>query len=255
MTLRAMRCYTPRPMRRTAIVGCLAGVLIAGRIVAEEATPSAPPAVAITQTTTINGTAPELEGRWLVLPAVGVSQGAKRLVPSVWEVTRVDGKMEIHERLVIFPPAQAEALRHGNDEMAGVWEPTKEDLAAINAAWDTLTPEPRGVVEMVHQVTGKDAFDDDLKKDDLSKDALWVVRQKYSFESGGNRPITQANLIAPVKREGDVWVGNYLGLTLAAAPFPIPIKFEGTVRLIPLQRTVPSAWQRISDLFAGCNRR
>jgi hypothetical protein len=222
---------------------------------AADAPADAPANAEAPQTTTVAGTPPDLEGRWLVLPAVGVAQGAKRLVPSVWEVTRIDGKFELRERLIILPPAQTEALRVANDERGGVWDPTAGDLAAIAAGWDGLVPEGRGVAEMVHQVTGRDGFDDDLKKEALSKDALWVVRQRYAFQPGNNRPITQVNLLAPLTREGQVYSGNYFSVAVAAAPFPVPIKFEGTFRLFPLPRESPSMWQRVGDLFAGCNRR
>lgn len=211
------------------------------------------PANRLEQTTTVTGAAPALLGRWLVLPKVGVAGGYQRLLPSLWDVRPKDGQIEITERLIVLPAAQNAAVQRANDELRGAWDPTPADLDAIRAAWDVLLPEERGIVAMTHQVTGRDAYDDDFHNDPIAKDSLWAVRQSYNFEPGGNRPITQANLIAPLKVENGVYSGNYLAVTIAAAPFPFPIKFEGTFRLIPLPEAAPSFMQRLGDVFAGCH--
>jgi hypothetical protein len=94
-----------------------------------------------------------------------------------------------------------------------------------------------------------------LKKDALTKDALWVLRQSYTFIPGGSRPVNQGNLIAPLRVENGTYSGNYLAVAVAAAPFPVPIKFEGTFRLIPIGRTGRSWWAWLGDFFAGCHGR
>jgi hypothetical protein len=214
-------------------------------------TPTTVPRRPIAHTTTVEGTPPDLEGRWLLLASVGLGQSAKRILPSVFDVRRNDGQLEIRERHVVLPPAQNEALRRGNEELGGVWAPSDADLTAIDAAWDRLEPEDRGIAEMTYQLTGRDAYDDDLKNDGLTKDSLWTLRQSYVFVPGGSRPINQANLIAPLTFEDGIYAGNYVAVAVAAAPFPVPIKFEGTFRLIPVGRP-RSPWQRIGDFFAGC---
>jgi hypothetical protein len=244
-------------MRGSAIALTLVAALSgAAHVHGEDAAPTSTtvPAAAPTHTTTVEGTAPKLEGRWLLLANVGLAQGAKRIIPSVFDVRRRDGNLELRERHIVLPPAQNEALRRGNEELGGVWAPNDADMAAIDAAWETLQPEERGVGQFTYQLTGRDAFDDDLKKEPTTKDALWVLRQSYIFLPGGSRPVNQANLIAPLKLEDGVYSGNYLAVAVAAAPFPVPIKFEGTFRLIPVGRA-PSFWTRLGDFFAGCNRR
>jgi hypothetical protein len=155
----------------------------------------------------------------------------------------------------VLPAAQKEALRRANEELGGVWTPTAADLDAIDRAWGTLEAEDRGIATIEYQLTGRDAFDDDLKNDATTKDAPWVLRQSYIFLPGGNRPTNQANLVAPAKVEDGVWSGNYLAVAVAAAPFPVPIKFEGTFRLIPVGRQPRSWWSRVGDFFAGCGGR
>jgi len=221
---------------------------------------AAPPTTTTTrpplqQTTTVDGTAPAIQGRWLVLASVGIGQSAKRVVPSVLDISTKDGKLEVRERHVVLPPVQDAAIKRGNDELGGVWSPGPADVAAIAAAWDTLEPEDRGITTMTHQVTGRDAFDADLKNEAISKDALWVLRQSYVFLPGGSRPVNQANLLAPLKLENGVYSGNYIAVAVAAAPFPVPIKFDGSFQMIPIEQVSPSLWTRLGDFFAGCNRR
>jgi hypothetical protein len=94
-----------------------------------------------------------------------------------------------------------------------------------------------------------------LKNEPLTKDALWVLRQQYIFLPGGSRPVNQANLIAPTKLEHGAYSGGFIAVAVAAAPFPIPIKFDGTFKLISLGRAPSSLWARLGDFFAGCNAR
>jgi hypothetical protein len=246
-------------MRAAFAVGLGIALAVAVGVRAQDPPPATTTSTTVppppTQTTTVDGTAPAIEGRWLVIASVGIGKSPKRLVPSVLDVTTKDGKLEILERHVVLPPAQNQALQRGNDELGGVWAPGPTDVAAIAAAWDTLEPEGRGIESIEHQVTGRDAFDDVLKKDESTEAALWVLRQSYVFHAGGNRPVNQANLMAPLKFENGIYTGNYVAVAVAAAPFPVPIKFDGSFQMIPVERSAPSFWARLGDFFAGCNRR
>ena len=239
----------------SAFVVAFAGTWVRGEDPPATATSTTVPRAPIEHTTTVEGTLPDLEGRWLLVTTVGLGQSAKRALASVLDVRRSDGTLEVRERHVVLPAAQNESLRRGNEELGGVWAPSPGDLEAIDRAWDTLQPEDRGIQHMEHHLTGRDAFDDDLKNDATTKDALWVLRQSYTFIPGGNRPTNQANLVAPMKLENGVWSGNYLAVAVAAAPFPVPIKFDGTFQLVPVTRAQRSWWARIGDFFAGCGRR
>ena len=238
------------------VLGVLGGVERApGDEAPSSSTTTTLPRPALTQTTQIEGTPPDLEGRWLFLATLGIGTSPRRVMPSAFDVTRRDGTLEIRERHIVLPPAQNQAIQHANSALGGMWAPRQSDLDAIATAWDTLEPEDRGIAQIVHQLTGRDAFDDDLKKEALTKDALWVLRQSYVFLPGGNRPVNQGNLIAPLAFEDGVYSGNFLAVTVAAAPFPIPIKFEGTFRLIRIGAGSRSLWSRLGDFFAGCGGR
>ena len=231
--------------------------------VASPAPVEAPPATtvpaptspaAIEHQTTVRGTLPDLEGRWLLLARVGVGESPQRLLASGIDVTRKHGALQLRERHLVLPPAQQAALHQGN-ETGKPWEPTPADLDAIRSAWDSMDLENRGISSMTHELTGRDAFDDALKGDGITKGALWVVRQAYVFEPGGGRPMRQANIWAVTKEENGVYSGTYVAVAVAAAPFPIPIRFDGTFRLLPLGRPDRSFWSRIADVFTGCNGR
>jgi hypothetical protein len=98
----------------------------------------------------------------------------------------------------------------------------------------------------------RDAFDDDLKNDATTKDALWVLRQSYIFLPGGNRPTNQANLIAPTKLEDGVWSGNYLAVAVAAGAVPGADQVRGDVSSDPHRTSARVLVVAGRRLLRGC---
>jgi hypothetical protein len=242
-------------MRRVAAL--LLGV--ASVLAADAQTPTtttdpvfAPP----TQIYTVKGTFPDLEGRWLLVSKVGIGNNPGRVVASLWNVTRKDGQPFLEERLVVFPPEQVKAMEEANQKSGGDWTPTPADIQVVRDGWDTLAPEGRGVTSIATEFFAPDGYDDQIKKEPMTKDAQWIARQLYEFQPGGGRPVKQVNVMSAMSREGDVITGNYMTVMVAAAPFPIPIKFEGNFKLIRLGDAVtPSRGflARVMDFFSGCN--
>src|SRR5262245_41687513 len=72
-------------------------------------TTTAPTAAVTEQSTTVTGTVPDLRGRWLVLAQLGLPDSAKKTIPTVWDVTRENGELVLHERFVVLPDAQTKA--------------------------------------------------------------------------------------------------------------------------------------------------
>ncbi len=237
------------------IVGALVGVAgrVGGQAPAPDATTYTPPA----QTTTVKGTAPALEGRWLLVSRLAIGSGPGRAVASLWTFSEKDGKLTLDERLVVFPPAVAQAMEKANASGGGTWEPTPAEIDLIRSQWDTMGPEGRGIASVASEIFSPDGYDDDIKKEPKTKDALWIVRQLYEFSPGAGRPIKQVNVVAALKKDGEVYTGNTTTVVVAAAPFPIPIKFEGTVRLIPIGGQGGGSGggflARVLDFFKGCN--
>jgi hypothetical protein len=208
-----------------------------------------------TESTTVKGTLPDdFEGRWLLVCKVGIGSGPGRAVGSLWEVTRKDGQLNLDERLVVFPPAQVQAMEEANQKSGGDWTPTPADIDVVRAGWDTLPPEGRGVKTIAHELFGPDGYDDAIKAEPKTKDALWIGRQVYEFGPGGGRPIKQVNVLSALTKTDGGYTGNYTSVVVAAAPFPIPIKFDGTFKLIRLGNPPARGFlARLLDVFSGCN--
>ena len=74
-----------------ALVLVLAGI---ARVRGDEA-PAPPPTTTVpappTQSTTLEGTVPDLEGRWLLVATSALAQSSKRTLVSVFDNRRTDG--------------------------------------------------------------------------------------------------------------------------------------------------------------------
>jgi hypothetical protein len=229
------------------LVGVLVGLLSLAWSCGSPAQSESPaPAKGPLQQTKMAGTAPRLDGRWLMLITVGSGAGGLRRAASIWEVTGKDGALDVTERFVRLPGPMQQALEKSD------WHPGPADLDEIARQYDRLEPEARGITSVTTEVFGRDGFDEQLGNDASTKDAFWVVRQVYLFVPGASRPARQVNLYASEADVDGVIRGRYVGLTIAAAPFPIPIKLDGTFELVSLARPPRSLWARIGDFFRGC---
>jgi hypothetical protein len=250
---------------RVLATAAVASWVLAAALLATADEPSAPPTTPTTlpakpikaeQHSTVVGTPPpDLEGRWFAVAHLGLPGGNRRTSPAFWEVTRAAGQPSLAVRLVSLPPTQQAAVDQAN--AAGKeWSPTPDDLPVIAAGWDNLQPEPVQIARVDTEIIGHDGFDEPLKAEERTKDALWVVRQNFTFAPSGAPMIRQVIIYALLAPEGRGYSGNYDVVMLAAAPFPIPISLRGSVQLYRL----PSASRggligRVLDLFKGCGRR
>lgn len=226
---------------------------------AEEGAPAQPPAEpdvstkATTHETVAKGTLPSLAGRWLILNDLDLA-GRNRTVPAFWEIAEEDGAPVVVERFVTLPIDLNDMLEKKNG--AGEkWEPTDEQLAAIRDGWTGLPDQMRGVASVRNELWGKDAFIAEIEKEAVTKDAEWVVRQTYRFQPGGQRPVRQVNIFGTLAETGYGFSGNYSGVAVAMAPFPVPIPYNGGFRMIRLDAApARGLLARLGDLFKGCGR-
>ena len=219
-------------------------VLLAGPAGVTLAEP-APDASSIPQETRVAGTPPALEGRWLLL--VTHPGGAARSGASGWEVRHVDGRLRLEERVVELPEGGR------SPRAAETWEPSAGDLAAIAGAWDHSALVPPGIARLEHEIVGPDAFDDTIRSESVATGALWLVRQTRAFAPGVARPAREIRVFAPNQTDGRGYRGKYLIATIALVPIPVPIKVEGTFRLIRLEPPARPFWRRALDALRGCN--
>jgi hypothetical protein len=253
-------------LKRAAFVVSIVSVLFAGLVVAQEGEgdPSAPaeataPAepdlstAATMHETIASGALPPLAGRWLLIDDLDLA-GKNRGIAAFWEVTDEGGSPKVVERFVNLPEDLNAQLNRQN-EIGEKWEPTEQDLATIRAGWAALPDQMRGVQQVRNEIWAKDAFIDEIKQEEATKDAEWVVRQTYQFAPGGNRPVRQVNILGALEETPTGFRGNYSGVAVAVAPFPVPIPFKGTFRMYRLDpKPVTGFFARLGDLFKGCGR-
>lgn len=207
--------------------------------------PPAPPA----QATRVHGTLPALAGRWLAVTTVGVPAGPRRASASLWEVTRDGaGRLTLAERHVVLPEAERRNVERPD------WSPSPAEVAAVAAQWDTYPTEARAVSQIDHEIFGPDGFTDEVRREPMTADARWVVRQTYVFAPARARPVKEVRLFAAEQEEPAGWRGDFLAVTIALAPLPLPIQIPGAFRLIRLDAARPSLWARIAGVLRGCGR-
>lgn len=226
---------------------------------AEPAAPAPPPAEpdistkATTHETVAKGTLPALAGRWMILNDLDLA-GRTRTVPSFWEITEKNGSPVVVERFVTLP-LDLHELVEKRSTAGEKWEPTDEQLAAIRTGWADLPDQMRGVASVKNELWGKDAFIPEIEKEAGTKDAAWVVRQTYQFQPGGQRPVRQVNIFGTLAETAYGFSGNYSGVAVAMAPFPVPIPYNGGFRMIRLDPApARGLLARLGDLFKGCGR-
>jgi hypothetical protein len=238
-------------MRRIVVAGAVSILLGIGGVVhhsrAQSTTLAARDDAEAAQRTTVAGTVPSLEGRWLSITSVGTAGGAVGSSASLWDVTRGAEGLVLRERHVVLPEPQR-GLAGRPD-----WTPSTADLESIADAWATLPTESRGIARVEHELLGRDALPAEVAAEPLTAAARWIVRQTYLFEPGGSRPIKQVRLLAAHAEDPAGFRGSHLTVVLAAAPLPLPIQIRGTFRLFRLSPPTRSVWARIAGAFRGCN--
>jgi hypothetical protein len=225
----------------------------------EPPTGAAPAAVpAPKQETVVNGTPPELAGRWLAVAWMNLPDNRTTNIPALWDIAPGDGKLELTQRFVQLPAEIQTSIDKANE--AGTrWEPSPAQLAALDAGWATLAPDPnQHVAQVAHEIATPDGFDASLKGEPRTKDALWVVRQRQDMDRSGAPVIKQVFIYAALAPTDGGWKGNADTAAIAAAPFPIPISVKGDFRVYRVG-TAPEVphrglMARLLDVFAGCGR-
>ena len=249
-------------MQRLLFLGTIITFAIASAISTRAQDPPPPTAAPTTTTTlpetehqtTVAGDIPLEPGRWLVIVDLLVQTGARRTVPAFFEVSDGADGLEIIE-VFADPPGEFGPKIDQLNAAGERWEPTDEELVALDGLWSDLGDNQRGVARVHNELWGRSAFTDEIKAEPKTKDALWVLRQGYQFVPGGQRPVRQVNVFGVAEQDGRRFSGAYEGVAVAVAPFPVPIAYQGEFRMIPLHpEPEKGLLARIADVFAGCGR-
>ena len=227
------------------------GSLVEGQTTTTAPAPSgAPPS----QETKVLGTPPDLTGRWLAVGWITLTDGRAVSVPTFWSITREDGKPVMTHRFVTLPPAMKAELDKANAD-GKAWEPTPDDLKQLAAQWDSLPAEDIHVAKVLNELSAPDGFDESVKGEPRSKDAILLVRQRLDYDAKGAPVIRQVMVYSALAPSDGGYTGNFDSATVAAAPFPVPIAFKGTFRLFRVGDAPARGFlARIFDVFSGCGR-
>ena len=212
---------------------------------------------AIEQTTRVEGTVPDLAGRWLVVAEVTVPEGGGTVVPmpQLWEVGTTNGTTTLALRSAQLPKPLVDAVTEANMQRRP-WEPSVADLQRLRADWDRLAPDDRGLASVETVVIGRDAFPEATRADERMRDARFVIQQTLNYRPAPGRPMRDALLHGVMETTSLGYRGNYSSLGVAAAMVPVTIPFSGTFRMYRLESVPsPGLLARLFDVVAGCGRR
>ncbi len=223
---------------------------------AETTTQPAPPEAATTQETVVHGTLPEgLTGRWLAVSWLDVGENRSSTLTAFWQIGEQDGKPVLTELFGPLPDGPRAAFdQAGNDGTA--WKPSAEDVATIRDGWGKMVPKDRSYKTVWTEIASPDGYDDNLKKDPRTKDAMWVVRQRFDASPSAAPLVRQVFAYGVTGTEDGGYTGNIDGVTVAAAPAFIPISFKGSFRFYRLDAPPPPRgfFSRLADTLRGCGR-
>ena len=243
-----------RPMLARAAALLLPLIVAAPLRAQTGAAPAGGPA--LEETTRIEGTVPDLTGRWLAVAEIALPDGGGKAIPApqLWEVRAEGGKTTLSPRDGRLPQPLSAAIAAANAEHRG-WEPSIADLQRLRDEWQRLEPEGRELAAVETVVIGRDAFSQQTKTDEKMRDARFVIQQALSYRPGVGRPIRDAMVFGVMEPTPLGYAGNYASVTLAAAPFPVPISLTGTFRMYRLETLpAPGVLARLFDALSGCGR-
>jgi hypothetical protein len=208
------------------------------------------------QETVSGGTLPEdLLGRWLVVGWIALRDGEHgKTTTALWEVTREDAQIVFREVYRSMPARITDAITDANAEDR-IWKPSAEDIAELQRSWDSLPETDPTLSTQRNEIYGKDGFDRDFKAEGQTKDAIWAARQTGTFRRSAAPVVKSIYVFGATEARDGGYAGNYTAATIAAAPFPIPIKLEGKFQMYRAGDVTeaPKAgfW---GSLFSGCAR-
>lgn len=224
-------------------------VLLSGAARADAPPEETPP---IPQTTELQGTVPDLRGRWLVVLRLGTAADQPAIfIPRFWDVEGTAAEPRVLERFVRLPADMA-----GRQKETGVqWVPTTADLAELKRGWQTLPPETdRPLASLKTELVERSRFDELMTKEDALSAAQWGVRQTAEFQPGQARPVREITLLGIEETTPGGFRGKAAYVMLAMAPFPVPVALRGTVDLYRVEAPERGFLGRLMDAFAGCGR-
>src|SRR5262249_12883280 len=136
-------------------------------------------------TTTVQGTVPDLAGRWLLVGYVGLqkNEGPAFPISLGWNITQPHGKLNVVSRYGGLPPGAKAAFDAAVSQEAP-WELTEEQLHELRDGWDTVAPDRPPIASIETAIGGPDAPGDLVKTDPTMADALFTFAMVINYTPG-----------------------------------------------------------------------
>jgi len=209
----------------------------------------------VVETTDVLGQVPDdLAGRWLVVNQLKLPSGELRSYPHLWEIRRGREHLEVVLKRVEIPVDLMKKVQEGGSSPTP-WTPGADDLHLLDERWEQLPPTSADWTKIEHKLYGADAFTEELKSDEETKDSKLALVTKETFS--GAQPVKSTISVYGFREVApNGQSGAFVTTSIAAAPLPIPITLKGDVKVYRVGEPPPppSILQRILDMFSGCRR-
>jgi hypothetical protein len=202
----------------------------------------------VEETTEVKGDIPDgLVGRWLFVGKIQPS--APVPLTRLLEISRGPEHLEVKLNTGQLPPAimeKVEGVGAGN-----TWVPTADELSEIARRWDELVPpsQPREA-KIEHQLLQPDAYPKEFEATFSGTDYAIVTREKFA----GGRLQSTFTVYGVREQMPDGLAGNFASVSVASAPFPIPIAVQGDFKAYRITQAPRGFLAWLADLFRGCGR-
>jgi hypothetical protein len=264
---RAVRCYLRAAMGPRRIAAAGRAPALSARIICRVLAAvllgswAAMAASTIDETTRTEGTLPtDLRGVWLAVPVVEFPNG-KHSLARIYEIGGEPAAPRLHLVVKDLPGRLGETLQAAQAAQR-MWEPSAADLRELALRWDEFSLPAGEFLSIQYRVVGRDAYDDALNTDQASAGSLFTILATERYVPKPNHASQSIFSYGAREIGPDLIGGTHVQGTVAAAPFPIPLSFNGTFRMY---RIAPAergwrwrAWRlvaRLTDGLRGCARR
>jgi hypothetical protein len=133
------------------------------------------------------------------------------------------------------------------------WVPSASDLRTLDRQWDALrAADPARAATVENQLLAAGEYPPEMTSDPRFRDTALAIVTRETFPGG---QIAKTVSIWSVRDAASAPPAGPFGvLSIASAPFPIPISLKGTYRGYRVDAGGGGLLARVLGLFSGCGR-
>jgi hypothetical protein len=206
-----------------------------------------------TESTTVQGKLPSIQGVWLLVARPQIVPGKEQNFVQLLKITGKEEAPEFHMLDVRLPPEVEKVVKETNIKREG-WKPDEKSLGTLASSWQKLPKyDAKGVGEFIFdkvtfEASAADQFDNAFGKrtdelNNMMKDSTFAVQVTENYlphtlppdakvaQIMQRRTVYLAKSVAKDSIAGDAAMGF---LTAGAAGSPLPMQFKGTFSMYRL---------------------